>query len=137
MATKRTPTTPTESRMTTRKTEAPMVSKREASPAQPAKPTPATPASKEVAPPSGRNAQGTTPPDRMAETVKNTGAPAVTKNGTGSPSKAAGNAASTDFVDDEAIAARAYEKFLARGGEHGYHIEDWLAAEAELRGTQS
>ncbi len=118
-----------------------MVSKREA---QPAKPTPSTPAPKEVAPPSqgGRSAQGTTPPaaakgDRMAETVKNTGAPVVTNRDTGAPSKAAGNAASTNSVDDEAVAARAYEKFLARGGEHGYHIEDWLAAEAELRGTRS
>ena len=31
------------------------------------------------------------------------------------------------------IAARAYERFLARGGEHGHDVEDWLAAEAELR----
>src|SRR5882672_1054578 len=32
----------------------------------------------------------------------------------------------------ERIAARAYERFLARGGEHGHDVEDWLAAEAEL-----
>ena len=31
------------------------------------------------------------------------------------------------------IAARAYERFVARGGEHGHDVEDWLAAEAELR----
>jgi ribosomal protein L7/L12 len=30
------------------------------------------------------------------------------------------------------IAARAYELFLARGGQHGHHLDDWLAAEAEL-----
>jgi ribosomal protein L7/L12 len=30
------------------------------------------------------------------------------------------------------IAARAYERFLARGGEHGHDVEDWLAAEAEI-----
>jgi len=30
------------------------------------------------------------------------------------------------------IAHRAYEYFLARGGEHGHHVEDWLAAEADL-----
>jgi hypothetical protein len=35
----------------------------------------------------------------------------------------------------EQIAARAYELFLARGGEHGYHEEDWLRAEQELRNT--
>jgi large subunit ribosomal protein L7/L12 len=33
----------------------------------------------------------------------------------------------------ERIAARAYERFLERGGEHGHDLEDWLAAEAELR----
>ncbi len=31
------------------------------------------------------------------------------------------------------IARRAYEIFSARGGTHGYHIEDWLQAERELR----
>ena len=30
------------------------------------------------------------------------------------------------------IAARAYERFLARGGEHGHDVEDWLASEREL-----
>jgi hypothetical protein len=33
----------------------------------------------------------------------------------------------------EEIAARAYELFLARGGEHGWHEEDWLRAEQELQ----
>jgi ribosomal protein L7/L12 len=32
----------------------------------------------------------------------------------------------------ERIAALAYERFLARGGEHGHDVEDWLAAEAEV-----
>ncbi len=31
------------------------------------------------------------------------------------------------------IAKRAFELFLARGGAHGNHVEDWLRAEAELR----
>jgi hypothetical protein len=35
----------------------------------------------------------------------------------------------------EQIAARAYEIFLERGGEHGRHDEDWLRAEQELRTT--
>ena len=30
------------------------------------------------------------------------------------------------------IAALAYHHFLARGGRHGYHMEDWLRAEAEV-----
>jgi hypothetical protein len=32
----------------------------------------------------------------------------------------------------EAIATRAYELFLARGGAHGHDLEDWLTAEDEL-----
>ena len=30
------------------------------------------------------------------------------------------------------IARRAYDLFVARGGQHGYHIEDWLKAEKEI-----
>lgn len=37
-------------------------------------------------------------------------------------------------IHGDAIAAKAYELFVARGGEHGHDVEDWLAAEAELRG---
>ena len=33
---------------------------------------------------------------------------------------------------EEAIRARAYERFMAHG-EHGRDLEDWLAAEQELR----
>ncbi len=36
---------------------------------------------------------------------------------------------------EEAIALRAYEFFVERGGEHGHDVEDWLRAERELRGT--
>lgn len=32
----------------------------------------------------------------------------------------------------EEIAKRAYELFMARGGEHGNDIDDWLLAESEL-----
>jgi hypothetical protein len=32
----------------------------------------------------------------------------------------------------EAIANRAYELFLARGGEHGHALDDWLKAEQEV-----
>jgi hypothetical protein len=32
----------------------------------------------------------------------------------------------------EAIANRAYELFLARGGEQGHDLDDWLRAEQEL-----
>ncbi|NLL12014.1 MAG: DUF2934 domain-containing protein [Fibrobacter sp.] len=33
----------------------------------------------------------------------------------------------------ERIAKRAYELFLARGGQHGYHIQDWTQAENEIK----
>jgi hypothetical protein len=34
---------------------------------------------------------------------------------------------------EEKIPARAYELYLERGGEDGHDVEDWLAAEGELR----
>jgi hypothetical protein len=39
--------------------------------------------------------------------------------------------------DTDAIAARAYQLFLERGGEHGRELDDWLAAERELVLTAS
>ena len=36
----------------------------------------------------------------------------------------------------EAIAVRAYERFLARGCEHGHDLEDWIAAEQDLLSTE-
>jgi hypothetical protein len=35
--------------------------------------------------------------------------------------------------DRAAVARRAFELFLARGGKHGHDVEDWLAAERELQ----
>jgi hypothetical protein len=37
-------------------------------------------------------------------------------------------------LDTTQIATRAYERFLARGATHGHDVDDWLAAEQELRG---
>jgi hypothetical protein len=34
---------------------------------------------------------------------------------------------------DEEVARRAYELYLARGGEHGFDMDDWIQAESELR----
>jgi hypothetical protein len=36
-------------------------------------------------------------------------------------------------LDHEAIAKRAYDRYLARGASHGQDLEDWLDAERELR----
>ncbi len=33
--------------------------------------------------------------------------------------------------EKQQIAEMAYHRFLARGGEHGYELEDWVQAEAE------
>jgi ribosomal protein L7/L12 len=38
-------------------------------------------------------------------------------------------------ITKEQIALRAYERFVARGGEHGHDLEDWIAAEADLRAS--
>ena len=38
----------------------------------------------------------------------------------------------TASVSDDAIAKRAYEKFMARGCVHGFDREDWAGAEEEL-----
>jgi len=35
---------------------------------------------------------------------------------------------------DDAIAERAYQLFLARGGEHGFDLEDWADARRDLMG---
>jgi hypothetical protein len=50
-------------------------------------------------------------------------------------SGAAGRKASAEAASpsSEEIARRAYEIFLARGGEPGHETEDWLQAEKELR----
>lgn len=37
----------------------------------------------------------------------------------------------------EKIAKRAFELFQARGGQHGYHIADWLQAEKEMTPSKS
>jgi hypothetical protein len=49
-----------------------------------------------------------------------------------------GSTAPMKIVDQEAIARRAYERYLQRGGQHGNDQEDWFAAERELTsgGTQ-
>jgi hypothetical protein len=36
---------------------------------------------------------------------------------------------------DQQIRERAYEIYLARGGQDGNEVSDWLAAERELKGS--
>jgi hypothetical protein len=37
----------------------------------------------------------------------------------------------------DAVAGRAYEIFLERGGQHGNDLDDWLQAEREMLGVVS
>lgn len=37
-------------------------------------------------------------------------------------------------LGSDQVARRAYERFEARGGEHGRDLEDWFEAEREVRG---
>ena len=39
-------------------------------------------------------------------------------------------------LSPERIAARAYEIYRERGGQHGHDMEDWLEAERELNGMR-
>ena len=42
-------------------------------------------------------------------------------------------AAAAITITDEAIAAKAFEYYCSRGGAHGGDLDDWLAAERDLR----
>jgi hypothetical protein len=45
------------------------------------------------------------------------------------------HASSRATTTDADIARRAYDLYLARGGESGHDVEDWLQAERELNGS--
>ncbi|HVV49171.1 MAG TPA: DUF2934 domain-containing protein [Polyangia bacterium] len=70
------------------------------------------------------------------KTVKGdkTSAPKAVKAGAGTTAKAAttSSAAVKPAPTHDEIAKRAYELYLARGGEHGHADEDWARAESEL-----
>ena len=44
-------------------------------------------------------------------------------------------AAREEATHRDAVARRAYELFLSRGGEHGHDQEDWYRAEQEVSGA--
>ena len=70
------------------------------------------------------------------KTVKGekTSAPKAVKASVGTPSKHTNASASAakPAPSQEEVAKRAYELYLARGGEHGHDEEDWAQAESEL-----
>ena len=40
-------------------------------------------------------------------------------------------------LTEDVVRTRAYELFEQRGYQHGHDVEDWLEAEAELKGKKS
>lgn len=48
------------------------------------------------------------------------------------PTGAASQRTAMPSISEEAIAKRAYQKFVARGNSNGSAEEDWVAAEREL-----
>lgn len=71
----------------------------------------------------------------MAKRTTGTAATSTMKRETTTAPKRVQRDASAEAAFDD-VARRAYEKFLARGGQHGHDVEDWLAAEAEVRGSR-
>lgn len=75
------------------------------------------------------------PPEKAAPTAPQP-APAPAGKPAPQPQATAGGVeprSATRVPSHEEIARRAYEIYLARGGEHGRSEEDWLQAERELK----
>jgi hypothetical protein len=62
-----------------------------------------------------------------AKTEKTTSAPKVSR---------ARSIETVPVLMRDEVALRAYERFIARGQQHGYDVEDWLSAERELAQRQ-
>ena len=73
-----------------------------------------------------------------AKTAAKPRKPAVTKSANGvtaDPVSSNGHAVAQErSVSQEEVARLAHTYWQQRGGNHGYHIEDWFRAEQELRG---
>ena len=74
-------------------------------------------------------------------TVKSKTTPATTSAPKVSRARKSDTPTATTTTDSaqsmrDLIAQRAYERFIARGYQHGHDVEDWLAAERELTQPQ-
>ncbi|MGH7868096.1 MAG: DUF2934 domain-containing protein [Candidatus Dormibacteraceae bacterium] len=69
--------------------------------------------------------------DQDGTTTRRTGRTATGPSSTTAPSRVGDPTAAAPT--QERIAQRAYERFVARGCEHGHDEEDWLQAELELK----
>lgn len=68
----------------------------------------------------------------MSKKRKTPAASRMTTRNTEAPMRAARASTDINSFHDE-IARLAYARFEARGGAHGFDVEDWLAAEATVR----
>ncbi len=65
--------------------------------------------------------------------------PAIGSSGTPKPARSskkgngAADSAAEPFNSPDEVARRAYEIYQRRGGNHGADLDDWLAAERELK----
>jgi hypothetical protein len=57
--------------------------------------------------------------------------PVIARDASGTGADSRPSASASD--DTQRISERAYELYLARGGAHGRDMDDWLAAEREIR----
>ena len=68
----------------------------------------------------------------MSKKRKSPAASRMTTRTTEAPMRMSRASSDINSVNDE-IARIAYARFEARGGAHGFDVEDWLAAEAAVR----
>jgi Protein of unknown function (DUF2934) len=71
---------------------------------------------------------------RKTVKAEKTSAPMIKAGGKSAVASGGGASKGRHAPTNEEIATRSYEIFLARGGESGHEVEDWLQAEAELSG---
>ena len=69
----------------------------------------------------------------MAKTTKSATPKADRRKSVNPASTTPATANGAVSISESEIARRAFEKYCARGGEHGRALDDWLQAERELR----
>lgn len=69
----------------------------------------------------------------MARSSKPAGDSPDSPKPTRTAKKGNGNGATHELNDPSAVARRAYEIYLGRGGSHGADLDDWLEAERQLK----
>ncbi len=89
------------------------------------------PSAEEASPPA-KPRRGAIAPTRQAASLRGTGSLDASGSATAQAARQAGQAQG-ERPTHEQIAERAYHIFLARGGRHGHHDDDWQQAERELR----